>query len=124
MSDRIVVMKDKGYFGSFEPKEVFIWLDGPRTFSLLDQDGQLCFAHWLQEVDNLWQFVVVPVTENILKELNNGELSLRDVLQQPRIYVVAVASDATVQSVTLSSWEDLPQEALPESGTMIRRDLE
>ena len=50
-------MKDKGYFGSFEPQKVFIWLDGPRTFSLLDQDGQLCFAHWLQEVDNIWQFV-------------------------------------------------------------------
>ena len=124
MSSRIAGMKDKGYFGNFEPKEVFIWLDGPRTFSLLDQDGQLCFAHWLQEVEDLWQFVVVPVTENILKELNNGELSLRDVLQQPRIYVVAVASDASVQSITLTSWDELPQEALPEPGTMIRRDLE
>jgi len=116
--------KDHGYFGNFEPLDVFIWLDGPRTFTLLDKDGELCFAHWLQELDGLWQYVVVPITEKILSELKNGEQSLLDVLRQPRIYLVRVDAESVVQSVLLTHWEQLPQDALPERGTMIRRELE
>ncbi|GEM_PF-2268570 len=118
------IMKDKTFFGGFEPNDVFIWLDGPRTFTLRDQDGELCFAHWLQEVGSSWQYVVVPITDRILKELNHGELSLLDVLRQPRIYVVDVSLGFTVESILLTSWENLPQDALPATGTMIRRELE
>lgn len=118
------IEKDKSFFGNFEPKDVFIWLDGPRTFALLDQDGELCFAHWLQDVGSSWQYVVVPITDRILKQLNHGELSLRDVLLQPRIYLVDVSMDFSVERILLTSWEHLPQEALPRPGTMIRRELE
>lgn len=116
--------KDKSLFGAFGPKDVLIWLDGPRTFTLLDQDGMLCLAHWLQEVGELWQYVVVPVNDSILKELNSGELSLREALDQPRVYLVSVNADFDVETVHLTSWNDLPQAALPTPGTMIRRDLE
>lgn len=118
------ILKDETFFGRFEPKDVFIWLDGPRTFTLLDQEGELCFAHWLQQIGDSWQYVVVPVNESILQELNNGERSLRDVLRQPRIYLVSVSMDFNVESIHLISWEDLPQNALPSPGTMIRRELE
>ncbi|MBL8813204.1 MAG: MarR family transcriptional regulator [Planctomycetaceae bacterium] len=124
MTTQNLIPKDKTLFGAFEPKDVLIWLDGPRTFTLLDQDGMLCLAHWLQEVGELWQYVVVPVNESILRELNNGDLSLRDALNQPRVYLVNVNADFAVEIVYLTSWEDLPQAALPTPGTMIRRDLE
>jgi len=124
MTTQNLIPKHKTLFGAFEPKEVLIWLDGPRTFTLLDQVGMLCLAHWLQEVGELWQYVVVPVNDSILRELNNGELSLREALNQPRVYLVNVNADFAVETVYLTSWEDLPHAALPTPGTMIRRDLE
>jgi hypothetical protein len=124
MTNHKPLSKPNSFFGRFEPKETYIWLDGPRTFSFLDEEGQLCFAHWLQELGDHWQYVVVPVNDKILSELNNGELSLRDVLQQPRIYLVEVSAEFVVKKVTLSSWDALPEEALPLRGTMIRRELE
>ena len=86
MSGDNIIVKDKGFFGNFEPLDVLIWLDGPRTFTLLDQDGKLCFAHWLQELEGLWQYVV--------------------------------DQQFVVQSVSLTTWEQLPQDALPERGTI------
>ncbi len=124
MTDRNEVKKVRDYFGAFEPLEVLIWLDGPRTFTLLDADKQLCLAHWLHERANHWHYVVVPITDQILKELNNGEQSLLDVLHQPRVYVVAVNTQFQTQSVSLVQFEQLPQDALPERGTMVRRELE
>lgn len=124
MTTQNLIPKDTMLFGTFEPKDVFIWLDGPRTFTLFDQDGMLCLAHWLQEVGELWQYVVVPVNDGIMQELNSGELSLREALDQPRVYLVNVNADFDVETVHLTSWNDLPQAALPTPGTMIRRDLE
>jgi len=116
--------KDNTTFGNFEPKEVLIWLDGPRTFTLLDQDEQLCLAHWLREVGELWQYVVVRVNDNILRELHDGERSLPEALQHPIVYLVDVRPDFTVESAHQTAWENLPQDALPMPGTMIRRELE
>ena len=116
--------KDNTTFGNFEPKKVLIWLDGPRTFTLLDQDEQLCLAHWLREVGELWQYVVVRVNDNILRELHDGERSLREALQHPIVYLVDVRPDFTVESAHQTAWENLPQDALPMPGKMIRRELE
>lgn len=124
MTKTPAIRKDPKIFGQFEPVEMYIWLDGPRTFTLLDEDGQLCLAHWLQEVGPLWQYVVVPVTASILGELNSGQQTLADVLKQPRVYLVSVRPDFTVEQVSLIAWESLPKDALPAAGTMIRRDLE
>jgi len=83
-----------------------------------NSSGKLCFAHWLQELEGLWQYVVVGITDTILNELNNGEQSILDVLRQPRPYVVLVDQQFVVQSVSLTTWEQLPQDALPERGTI------
>ncbi|MFO0978654.1 MAG: hypothetical protein U0996_19765 [Planctomycetaceae bacterium] len=122
MTTKNPVPKDNTTFGNFEPKEVLIWLDGPRTFTLLDQDEQLCLAHWLREVGELWQYVVVRVNDNILRELHDGERSLREALQQPIVYLVDVRPDFSVESAHQTAWESLPQDALPMPGTMIRRE--
>lgn len=124
MQNGNAVHKGNDYFGAFEPLDVLIWMDGPRTFTLLDTDKQLCLAHWLKEIDNHWHYVVVPITPEILKELNNGEQSLLDVLHQPRVFEVVVDEHFHTKSVALVQFSHLPQEALPHRGTMVRRELE
>jgi hypothetical protein len=118
------IVKEPGLFGPFEPKDVLIWYDGPRTFTLLDADGGLCLAHWLDEDNEVMRYAVAPITPRHLEQLRRGELTLREGLDQPRVYVVDQANDGAICNVWLTRLADLPQDALPVQGTMLSRELE
>ena len=106
-------------FGTFEPLEVLLEYDCPRTFTLLDHDGGLCLAHWLDENREVAQFVVVPFTESLLAKLRRGEMTLFEALDQPRVYCVELEYTGDVRSVCLTRFADLPADALPQAGAML-----
>ncbi len=116
--------KETDLFGKLEPVQVLGWYDGPRTFTLTDKDGGLCLAHWLDEDRDLVRFIVVPVSTAIMERLERGELTLREGLDQPRVYVVDQENSGAVKAVWLTCLQDLPADALPVPGTMLHRDLE
>lgn len=117
--------KDPSVFGQFDPSEVLIWYDGPRTFTFTDQDGGLCLAHWLDDVDGLVRYAVAPVSEQHISRMKTGELTLRECLDQPRVYVVDVTHSGDAISVwSLNRLTDIPDTVLPAPGTMVRRELE
>ncbi len=118
------IVKEPGLFGPFEPEDVLIWYDGPRTFTLFDADQGLCLAHWLDEDSEVMRYAVVPIAHRHLDQLRRGELTLREGLDQPRLYVVDQANDGMVRAVWLTRLADLPQDALPLPGTMLSRELE
>jgi hypothetical protein len=97
--------------------------DGPRTFTLADCDGGLCLAHWLDGDRDANRFAVVPVTEKWIARLKRGELSLLEILDQPRLYVVDLANAGTVLGIWLTRFAEIPQDSLPRPGTMIYPDL-
>jgi len=116
--------KDPRLFGCFEPIEVLIWYDCPRTFTMNDQDGDLCLAQWLDEDPETMRFLVVPITSKQIEQLKRGELTLRESLDQPRVYVVDQANNGDVRAVWLTELSDLPQDSLPVPRTMLHRSLE
>jgi len=116
--------KDTSYFGRFEPIDVLIWYDCPRTFTLYDQDGGLCLVRWLDEDAETMRYPVAPVTSKQIEQLQRGDLTLRESLDQPRVYVVDQTNDGDVRSVWLTQLVDLPQDALPVPRTMLYRSLE
>jgi len=116
--------KEPGLFGRFEPIDVLIWYDYPRTFTLHDQDGGLCLAHWLDEDAEIMRYLVAPVTPKQIEQLKRGELSLLEGLEQPRVYVVDQANTGDTLSVWLTQVADVPQDALPVPRTMLHRSLE
>jgi len=97
-------------------------LDGPRTFTLHDQDGALCLAHWLDETVEMSRFVV-PFSPSLLEKLRRCEFSVLDALDQPRVYLAEVDPNRDVRSVWLIQLADLPQESLPKAETMLYRVL-
>jgi hypothetical protein len=124
MWDVVGKLKETSLFGRFEPIDVLIWYDYPRTFTLHDQDDELCLAHWLDENSEFIRYLVAPVAPEIIVKLQHGELSLRESLEQPRAYVVDQAYDGQVRQVWLIKIADLQHDALPDPRTMLERSLE
>jgi hypothetical protein len=112
-------------FGSFEPVEVLYDFDGPRTFTHRDRDGELCLAHWCDGDAEGTRFVVAAVTEEQVQKLKKGELTLREALDQPRVWVVDLAPSGEPRHAwVLRRLLDLPPDVLPRPGTMLLPSLE
>jgi hypothetical protein len=113
-----------GLFQPFKPLEVLYDFDGPRTFTHFDHDGQLCLAHWCDEDGETTRFLVVPFSEHLVQQLKDGELTLRDALDQPRIWLLDIAHSGEPLAAWIVHLADLPSDVLPLPGTMLLPTLE
>src|SRR5260370_20759082 len=84
------VAVDPARFTPFQPSKVLYDFDGPRTFTFLDTDGELCLALWFDENSEAVRYLVVPFSELLVDRLEQGQISIREALEQPRLRVVDV----------------------------------
>ena len=115
---------DAAQFTPFEPLEVLYDFDGPKTFTHLDHDRGLCLAHWCDADETATRFLVVPITPRQIERLKQGQLTLREALDQPRNWVLEGEPSGEVRQVWLVSFDDLPVGVLPQPGTMLLSSLE
>ena len=113
---------DAARFEPFEPLRVLNFCDGPRIFTFHDADEALCLACWSDEDDSHSRFLVVPVSEKIIASVESGERTVRDALDQPRLWIVDVGFDGAVAEAWLVSPKDVPDDAQPQPGAMLHRD--
>jgi hypothetical protein len=99
-------------------------LDGPRTFTFVPADGELYLAHWFNESEALVRYLVVPFSAALVARLEAGQLSLRDALDQPRLWVVDVDNQGVPAAATRTTLEDLPPDQVPAAGTLLSPALE
>jgi len=118
------IMKEAAIFPNFEPIEVLIECDGPRTFVLRDADDALCLAHWVDENEVIRRFLVAPCRAKTILQLKRGELGLRESLDQARLYCADVRNDGTIGALSLVQLEDVPEDMLPAPGTMLTKNAE
>lgn len=111
-------------FSPFQPDEVLYDFDGPRTFTLKDQNGELHLAHWCDEDSDTTRYVVVPFSPALVQRLKSGNLTLRDAIDQVRVYTVDVSHTGDVIASSRVQIDDLPADALPQPGTMLLPQLE
>jgi hypothetical protein len=114
---------DPKRFMPFEPVRVLNYYDGPRIFTFNDADDALCLACWSDEDETHSRFLVVPVTDRIIEDLEGGRLSVAEALAQPRLSVVDWAQDGALTAAWLVSPQDVPRDAQPQPGTMLHRSL-
>ena len=110
-------------FEPFEPVTVLYEFDGPRTFTVVDQDGELYLAHWCDDDEHRSRYLVVPTDSHLLKRLQGGHLTVLEALRQPRLWVVEVSSEG-VEATWRTDLRDLPEDVLPARGTMLLPSLE
>ncbi len=111
-------------FMPFEPLRVLNYYDGPRIFTFNDADDALCLACWSDEDETHSRFLVVPVTDGIIAHLEDGLLSVREALAQPRLWVVDWSQDGSLAGAWLVDHQDVPVDSQPQPRTMLHRSLD
>jgi hypothetical protein len=109
---------------ALQPLQVLYDFDGPRTFTFLDQENELYLAHWCDEESDRVRYIAVPFSEGLLTRLEHGQMSLREALDQPRVWVLEVDQEGQVQSGWRVNLSDLPEDVLPRPGTLLLPSLE
>src|ERR1700757_4445464 len=97
---------DADTFRPFEPLEVLYDFDGPRTFTHRNHQGSLFLAHWCDAEPEFNRFIVVPCTESLVQKLKLGEITLRDALNQPRIWLLDQDDVGEVRQVSAVMMSD------------------
>jgi Family of unknown function (DUF6575) len=115
---------DIGRFTPFDPVEILYEFDGPRVFTVRDNDGELNLVYWSDEDGMNTRYVVVPTSTKILDELRQGVVSALDALNQPRCWVCDLGRDGSLSGCSLVDFQAIPSGALPTQGTMLWPSLE
>jgi hypothetical protein len=115
---------DPEFFAPWTPGEVLYEFDGPKTFTLKDRQGELCLAHWCDEDEKAARFLIVPTSPRLVARLKQGATSLREALDQPRLWIADVGHTGEVQGAWSIQEDDLPSDVLPAPGTKLLATLE
>lgn len=115
---------DVARFQPFELVDVLYEFDGPRIFTLNDREGELNLAYWSDEDDTVCRYVVVPTTLAIVESLRKGRVSVFDALNQPRCWLCDVDHQGDLKNCQRVSFDTLPRDVLPATGTMLLPSLE
>lgn len=105
--------------GSMIPERVLFEYEGPRTFLSRDPDGELLLAHQCGESDAVWRYVVVPFSDRLVAEIEEGRLDLHAALDQPRLWIADIGSGGKVIRCVKSTLLAVPEKCLPRSGVML-----
>jgi len=111
-------------FEPFEPEAILYAFDGPRIFTLRDNERELYLAYWSDGDDSIDRYVVVPTSEAILTALKSGRISVREALDQPRCWLCDVTYNGQLQECRRVNFSDIPNDCLPAVGTMLLPELE
>ena len=115
---------DLDQFLPFKPSEILYEFDGPRIFTFTNKDEELFLAYQCDEDESGLRFVIVPFSTELKARLVNGEVSVREALNQPRLWLMDVANEWKPSSAWRAKLSTLPEDALPETGVMLWHSLE
>lgn len=113
-----------------EPEEVLYFFDGPLIFTTRDPITQNLLLAYFQEdleEEKLQRFLMVSTTETIIQKLKESKITVRNALLQQgqeKFLVVDVSYNYQIQQIfDVQTLEQLPSDALPESGIMLYPNL-
>jgi hypothetical protein len=111
------------YLEQIAPDSVLYDFDGPRIFTLKSKAG-LLLAYLCDEDENSSRFVLAPTSDRVVSDLESGNQSVRDALDQPWIWIADVDSTGKPTSITRSQINELPPECLPGRDVMLLPHLQ
>jgi len=107
------------FLGPLDVERVLFEYEGPRSFTARDQAGELLFAHQCGEADDFWRYAVVPFSDKLLRELEDGRLDLASALRQPRFWLVDIGESGKPLRCFSSSLDSVPASCRPRAGVML-----
>lgn len=115
---------DPARFKPFEPHEVLYDFEGPKTFAFFDAEREFCLAIWFDEDRERVRYFVVPFSVALLAKLKDGQITVREALDQPRLWLVDVDNRMVPTAAIRTELSALPEDELPVLGTMLYASLE
>jgi hypothetical protein len=65
------------------------------------------------------RYLVVPFSDLLLDRLEQGQMSIREALEQPRLWIVDVDNNNRPVRIVRTTLANLPQDELPVHGTLL-----
>ena len=115
---------DPARFKPFEPHDVLYDFEGPKTFTFFDAEREFCLAIWFDEDRERVRYFVVPFSVALLAKLKDGQITVREALDQPRLWLVDVDNRMVPIAAIRTELSALPEDELPVPGTMLYASLE
>jgi len=105
------------------PERILDEYDGPRLFTTRTKDGNLLLAYQCAEDSEGERFLLVPASEQLVSEIENNQIALRDALQE-RGWAWLIDRDrhGSLTSPVEVDPRLLPENALPKSGIRLSND--
>lgn len=100
--------------------DTYSWYDGPLIFSIFDRSGARYWVHWLDEENNLSDWVVAPIKGGVLARVLGNDVDLIDLWKTPDLRVVRTDGYSVV-SCWRVGFDQIPPEVKPRQGIRLRR---
>lgn len=114
---------DTAHFGTLKPERVLFEFEGPRTFIARDAARALLLLHQCGESEHVWRYFVVPFSESLLAQLEEGRIDLRTALDQPRLWVADLNPSGVLNLFQIQD-RTAVEPYLPVPGTMLFPEIE
>lgn len=101
-------------FGTFEPVQILYECDGPRIFTVENQDGNLMLAYLCDEEDDVFYFLVVPTTNQMVEVLLSGKKTVHEVLSQPWVWLLKQPCGGPIRKASSLDASSIPEDVLPQ----------
>ncbi|HSN97994.1 MAG TPA: hypothetical protein VLS89_06835 [Candidatus Nanopelagicales bacterium] len=110
--------------GSTVPDEILYEAEQPVVFTLRTAFGQRMLSYVADEpLDCTW-LLLAPCTERTVLDLREGRLSVREALVGSWLWLARLDRDQHWDGVWTVEAEDIPEDHLPQPGTLLYPDLE
>jgi hypothetical protein len=106
------------------PVNVLYEFDGPRIFTCRDNAGELLLAYQCGAEGPASRFGVVPFTPALERRMVDGEITVRESLDQPRTWLIDVNADWEITAAWQVRMEDIAPSCLPRAGAMLLPSLQ
>ena len=101
------------------PHEILYDYDGPRIFTMLDENGDLKLAYWLVEFQGLARFLVVPTTDQIITDLKTGQVTVYEALNQQGCLLCDLLPSGEIKSCESIMFHSISSHFLPKQGVLL-----
>jgi hypothetical protein len=104
---KATIFEDASFLGSLAPEDVFLYYDGPRTFTARSSTGDLLIVSWLDEKEKSDLFMASIISAEKIQALRQNHLTLRDALDPNVIWLVEQDLVGRLSNAELVTIEDI-----------------
>ena len=115
---------DRKLFEPFVPLESLYDFGGPRIFVFANTEDDIFLAYQFEEDNDSLYYLIVPTSDSLVRRLKRGDITVRDSLSQPRMWMIEVDGSGTISAARKAAIDRIPDDWLPDPDAMLWPSLQ